>query len=228
MGIVGALPADATTGAVCAKKGVAVVTARMTNVRRSRCLFMPFPFIDFQELPKTQLAPVEHKLLPDAAALPSPATIASIKAATRTAYRGPGRMGMGCVWPGGNFPRSFCTAQGGSWPISEMAVARVAAAGCWGVLAATVASGPQGATYAPDRRAGQFPQDRGTEGPQAQVAGPTGSARGPSGGPGWSLPARWRRGVVSPRAGFGSIPGKRIGMAAGSSADHEGTTPKRR
>jgi hypothetical protein len=34
--------------------GVAVVMARMTNARRSRCPFMPFPFIDFQELPKTQ------------------------------------------------------------------------------------------------------------------------------------------------------------------------------
>jgi hypothetical protein len=43
------------------------------------------------------------------------------------------------------------------------------AAGNWGSPAATVASEPQGATYAPDCRAGQFPQDRGTEGPQAQV-----------------------------------------------------------
>jgi hypothetical protein len=61
------------------------------------------------------------------------------------------------------------------------------AAAYWGGPAATVASGPQGATYAPDRRAGQFPQDRGTEGPQAQVAAPSGSARAPSGGPGWSV-----------------------------------------
>jgi hypothetical protein len=86
----------------------------------------------------------------------------------------------------------FALREAGSGPSRRWRSPELAA-GCWGSSAATVASGPQGATYAPDRRAGQFPQDRGTEGPQAQVAGPTGSARGPSGGPGWSLPARWRR-----------------------------------
>jgi hypothetical protein len=34
------------------------------------------------------------------------------------------------------------------------------AAGYWGSPAAAVASGPQGATYAPDCREGQLPQDR--------------------------------------------------------------------
>jgi hypothetical protein len=42
---------------------------------------------------------------------------------------------------------------------------------------------------------GQLPQDRG-RGPQALVAAPMGSARGPAGGPVCSAPARWRRAVV--------------------------------
>jgi hypothetical protein len=39
------------------------------------------------------------------------------------------------------------------------------AAGCWGGSAATVAPGPQGATYAPYCRGGQLPQDRGQRAP---------------------------------------------------------------
>jgi hypothetical protein len=81
------------------------------------------------------------------------------------------------------------------------------AAGYWGSSAATVAPGPRG--HAPDCRGGQLPQDRG-RGPQAPVAAPTGSARAPSGGPGWSV----QRDGDGRRGGVGRDPGARV-VAAG-------------
>jgi hypothetical protein len=65
--------------------------------------------------------------------------------------------------------------------------------------------GHKGATYAPDRCAGQLPQDRG-RGPQAPVAAPTGSARAPSGGPGWSV----QRDGDGRRSGVDRDPGARL------------------
>jgi hypothetical protein len=93
------------------------------------------------------------------------------------------------------------------------------AAAYWGGPAATVASGPQG--HAPDWREGQLPQDRG-RGPQAPVA-----ARAPSGGPGWSVPARWRRLCRREQVLVLSL-AKASAWLQAASADHEGTTPKRR
>jgi hypothetical protein len=59
------------------------------------------------------------------------------------------------------------------------------AAGCWGHSAAGVAPGPQGAICAQGR------------GPRQRPPGSGGRAEGgsaaPLGGPGWSVPARWRR-----------------------------------
>jgi hypothetical protein len=77
--------------------------------------------------------------------------------------------------------------------------------------------GHKGVTYAPDRRAGQLPQDRG-RGPQAPVAAPTGSATSPVGRAGVIGAARWRRGswwgrrdpgAAWPRKGIAPRPARR-------------------
>ena len=52
-----------------------------------------------------------------AAALPSPAMNSRRRISnasdliSRTAYRGPGRMGTGCIWPGGQLRATFFAAR---------------------------------------------------------------------------------------------------------------------
>jgi hypothetical protein len=96
-----------------------------------------------------------------AAALPSPAIKSRrrirhpLKPQCEAAYRGQGRMGTGCNSSRGLFPSTFFAARAACGPSRRWRSPELAA-GCWGGPAATVASGPHGATYAPDRRGEQF------------------------------------------------------------------------